>query len=142
MTRSQNVQYEITDNFLRFWFNYFDRNQTLVELNNFEHLRQIVFSDYPTFSGIALEKWFRLKMMESHQYSDIGSWWERKKGKEANEIDIVALSAEGNKAVVAEVKRLQRNYNHKAFMEKVDCIKTSILSKYKTETRLFTLEDM
>lgn len=32
--RSQNVQYEITDNFLRFWFNYFDRNQTLVEMGN------------------------------------------------------------------------------------------------------------
>ena len=140
--RSQNVQYEINDNFLRFWFNYFDRNQTLVELNNFEYLRQIVLSDYPTFSGLALEKWFRLKMMESHKYSDIGSWWERKKGKEANEIDIVALPIDGKTAIVAEVKRQQRNYDHKAFMEKVDCIKTSILSKYKIETRLFTLEDM
>ena len=140
--RSQNVQYEINDNFLRFWFNYFDRNQTLVELNNFEYLRRIVLSDYPTFSGHTLEKWFRLKMMESHKYSDIGSWWERKKGKEANEIDIVALSIDGKTALVAEVKRQQRNYDHKAFMEKVDCIKTSILSKYEIETRLFTLEDM
>jgi len=140
--RSQNVQYEINDNFLRFWFNYFDRNQTLVELNNFEYLRQIVLSDYSTFSGLALEKWFRLKMMESHQYSDIGSWWERKKGKEANEIDIVALSIDGKTALVAEVKRQHRNYDHKAFMEKIDCIKTSILSKYKIEIRLFTLEDM
>lgn len=140
--RSQNVQYEINDNFLRFWFNYFDRNQTLVELNNFEYLRQIVLSDYSTFSGLALEKWFRLKMMESHQYSDIGSWWERKKGKEANEIDIVALSIDGKTALVAEVKRQHRNYDHKAFMEKIDCIKTSTLSKYKIEIRLFTLEDM
>lgn len=140
--RSQNVQYEMNDNFLRFWFNYFDRNQTLVELNNFEYLRQIVLSDYPTFSGLALEKWFRLKMMESHKYSDIGSWWERKKGKEANEIDIVALSIEGKTALVAEVKRQQRNYDHKAFMEKVDRIKTSILSGYDIETRLFTLNDM
>lgn len=140
--RSQNVQYEITDNFLRFWFNYFDRNQTLVELNNFEHLRHIISSDYPTFSGLALEKWFRLKMMESQQYSDIGSWWERKKGKEANEIDIVALTVDGKTAVVAEVKRQQRNYDHKLFMEKVDHIKTSILSKYDIETRLWTLEDM
>ena len=140
--RSQNVQYEINDNFLRFWFNYFDRNQTLMELNNFEYLRQIVLSDYSTFSGLALEKWFRLKMMESHQYSDIGSWWERKKGKEANEIDIVALSIDGKTALVAEVKRQHRNYDHKAFMEKIDCIKTSILSKYKIEIRLFTLEDM
>ncbi len=140
--RSQNVQYEINDNFLRFWFNYFDRNQTLVELGNFEYLRQMVLSDYPTFSGLALEKWFRLKMMESHEYSDIGSWWERKKGKDANEIDIVALSVDGKTAVVAEVKRQKRNYDHNQFMEKVERIKTSILSKYKFETRLYTLEDM
>ena len=140
--RSQNVQYEINDNFLRFWFNYFDRNQTLVELNNFDYLRRIVLSDYPTFSGLALEKWFRLKMMESHKYSDIGSWWERKKGKEANEIDIVALSVDGKTATVAEVKRQQRNYDHKAFMAKVDCIKASILSKYQMEPLLLTLDDM
>ena len=81
-------------------------------------------------------------MMESHQYSDIGSWWERKKGKEANEIDIVALSIDGKTALVAEVKRLQRNYDHKAFMKKVDYVKTNILSKYNIETRLFTLDDM
>ena len=140
--RSQNVQYEINDNFLRFWFNYFDRNQTLVELNNFDYLRRIVLSDYPTFSGLALEKWFRLKMMESHKYSDIGSWWERKKGKEANEIDIVALSVDGKTATVAEVKRQQRNYDHKAFMAKVDCIKASILAKYQMEPLLLTLDDM
>lgn len=140
--RSQNVQYEITDNFLRFWFNYFDRNQTLVELNNFEHLRQIVITDYTTFSGLALEKWFKMKMVESHHYSYIGSWWERKKGKEANEIDIVALAIDGKTAIVAEVKRQQRNYDHKAFMDKVESIKTSILSKYQIETRLYTLDDM
>jgi hypothetical protein len=140
--RSQNVQYEITDNLLRFWFNYFDRNQTLIELNNFEHLRHIVYSDYQTFSGLALEKWFRLKMMESHQYADIGSWWERKRGKEANEIDIVAISVDDKTALVAEVKRQQRNYDHKAFMEKVEKLKTSILSRYHIDTLLLTLEDM
>ncbi len=140
--RSQNVQYEITDNFLRFWFNYFDRNQTLVELNNFEYLRRIVTSDYPTFSGLTLEKWFRLKMAESHRYADIGSWWERKKGKEANEIDIVALSVDGQTAVVAEVKRQKRNYDHKVFMEKVEHLKTCLLTKYKIEPILLSLEDM
>lgn len=139
---SQNVQYEINDNFLRFWFNYFDRNQTLIELNNFEHLRHIVSFDYPSFSGFTLEKWFRLKMMESHQFSAIGSWWERKKGKEANEIDIVALSIDGKSAIVAEVKRQARNYDHKLFLEKVEHIKTTILSKYDIETRLLTLEDI
>ncbi|MDE5687868.1 MAG: ATP-binding protein [Paramuribaculum sp.] len=140
--RSQNVRYEISDNFLKFWFNYFDRNQTLVELNNFERLRQIVMSDYPTFSGHVLEKWFRLKMMETHEYSEIGAWWERKKGKEANEIDIIGIRTDGNTATVAEVKRQRRNYDHKLFMEKVEAVKTAFLSKYVVETRLFTLEDM
>lgn len=140
--RSQNVQYEITDNFLRFWFNYFDRNQTLVELNNFDVLRNIVIADYPTFSGLALERWFRQKMIESRLFMDIGSWWERKKGKDANEIDLVGLYAEGNKAMLAEVKRQGRNYDHKLFMEKVDRIRSAILSKYEIETRLLTMEDM
>jgi hypothetical protein len=114
----------------------------LVELNNFEHLRRIVKADYQTFSGLSLERWFRLKMMESHQYTDIGSWWERKKGKEANEIDIVALLVDGKTARVAEVKRQQRNYDHKAFMEKVESLRTSVLAKYQIETLLLTLEDM
>lgn len=140
--RSQNVQYEITDNFLKFWFNYFDRNQTLVELNNFERLREIVKSDYPTFSGHALEKWFRLRMMESREYSDIGSWWERKRGKDANGIDIVGIRTDNRTAVVAEVKRQRRNYEHKLFMEKVERIKSVLLSKYEVESRLLALEDM
>lgn len=140
--RSQNVRYEIVDNFLRFWFNYFDRNQTLIELNNFDYLRQIIVSDYPTFSGLALEKWFRLKMTESKEYREIGSWWERKRGKDANEIDIVAISLDEESAIVAEVKRQRRNYDHKAFMEKVGCIRAAILSKYQIEPQLLTIDDM
>lgn len=127
---------------MRFWFRYFDRNQTLVELNNFEHLRKIVTSDYPTFSGLTLENWFKLKMIESHKFSDIGSWWERKSGKDANEIDIVAISVDGRSASLIEVKRQRRNYNHKEFMEKVDVIKNKILGKFRVETKLLTLEDM
>ncbi len=140
--RSQNVQYEITDNFLKFWFNYFSRNQTLVELSNFELLRNIVSSDYPTFSGHALERWFKMKMIESRKYSDIGSWWERKQGKAANEIDIVGISADGKAALLVEVKRQRRNYNHKDFMEKVERVKASVLSNFVVDTRLLTLEDM
>lgn len=139
---THNVRYDINDNFLKFWFRYYDKNKSMVEIRNFVLLRKIINDDYTTFSGTMLEKYFRLKMMESHQYSAIGSWWERKKGKEANEIDIIGVSAEGKKVLVAEVKRQQRNYDHKEFMRKVECVKTHILSTYKIETRLFTLEDM
>ncbi len=81
-------------------------------------------------------------MMESRKYSDIGSWWERKKGKEANEIAIAARSIDGKMDLVREGKRQQRNYDHKAVMEKVDCIKTSIPSKYQIDIPLDTPKDM
>lgn len=140
--RSQNVQYEISDNFLRFWFNYFNRNQTLVEMGNFDLIRKIVMADYPTYSGYMLEKYFRQKMMESHEYMNVGSWWERKKGKEANEIDIVGIKADDRSALVAEVKRQRRNYDHQEFMGKVERIRACLLMKYDIEPKLLTLDEM
>ena len=140
--RSHSVRYAITDNFLRFWFRYFDRYQSLVEIRNFPLLRQKVADDYSTFSGHVLEQWFRLKLMESHEFRAIGSWWERKAGKAANEIDIVALKADSNEAIVAEVKRQRRNYDHKEFMAKVARISTTLLPSYQVTPHLFTLEDM
>jgi len=138
--RSQNVRYEITDNFLGFWFNYFDRNQTIVELKNFEALRAIVRADYPTYSGHVLEKWFRLKMTESHRYVDLGGWWER--GGAENEIDIVALSVDRGHAVAAEVKRQGKNFKPELFAAKVERLQNKALHGYDIETRLLTLDDM
>lgn len=140
--RTQTIRYEIRDNFLKFWFRYYDNNRSIVEIRNFVLLRKIIADDYPTFSGSMLERYFRLKMMESHEFSAIGSWWERKKGQEANEIDIVGIFAGEKKALVAEVKRQRRNYDHKAFMEKVERIRDCALAKYEIEPRLLTLEDM
>lgn len=140
--RSQSVRYEINDNFLKFWFRYFDKNQSIIEIKNFGLLRDIIEQDYITYSGKILEKYFRLKMMESYEYSAIGSWWESKKGAEANEIGIVGIKADGQHALVAEVKRQRRNYDHKEFMAKVERIKSVILGYYEVEPRLFTLEDM
>lgn len=113
---SQNVKYEIEDNFLRFWFRYYDRNQSIIEIKNFVALRQIIENDYTTFSGHTLEKYFKLKMMESHMYTAIGGWWER--GGSENEIDIVAISIEKGKAVAIEVKRHKKNFNYSNFLEK------------------------
>lgn len=140
--RSQNVRYEINDNFLKFWFRYYDKNTTIVEIRNFVLLRQIIESDYTTFSGGMLERWFRQKMEESHQYSALGSWWERKKGKDANEIDLVGISADGKNALVAEVKRQRRNYDHRLFMEKVAHISSLLLSQFTVQPALFTMEEM
>ncbi|MDE6222984.1 MAG: ATP-binding protein [Muribaculaceae bacterium] len=136
------IRYDINDNFLKFWFRYFEKNQSIVEIRNFDLLRKIIENDYATFSGQMLERYFRLKMAESHEFAAIGSWWERKKGIEANEIDIVGIYGDRKGALVAEVKRQQRNYNHKDFMRKVEAINKQILSGYEITTKLLTLDNM
>ena len=136
------VRFRIGDNFLQFWFRFIERNRSLIELDNYDDLLAIVRRDFPTYSGLMLEKYFRQKLAEEGGFREIGSWWEAKAGKEAHEIDIVGLKTEGKSALVAEVKRNARNYDNKLFMEKVEHLRTKILAGYEIETRLFTLEDL
>lgn len=143
----KNVHYIIIDNFLSFWFKYIEGNRSYIELQNFDDLYHLAQADYPTYSGRVLEKYFRQKLAEAGGFKEIGSWWEMKSmsGKqkiEAFEIDIIALRARGNEALVAEVKRNVNNYNHKLFMEKVEHVKQKEMAKYSIETKFFSLEDM
>lgn len=80
--------------------------------------------------------------MEGCGYRDIGSWWEARAGKAANEIDIVALRTDGHSALVAEVKRNAANYRPEAFMAKVEHLRTKVLAGYDIDARLLTMEQM
>lgn len=137
---TQAVRYEIQDNFLHFWFNYFDRHRSLIEIKNFQGLQKIVTDDYTTYTGRMLERYFKQQFAESFQYKDIGSWWELKGN--LNEIDIVALKLEKNQAVVVEVKRQKKNFKLELFAAKVEHLKNKVLSKYTIESRCLGLEDM
>ena len=137
---SQTIRYEIHDNFLRFWFNYFDRHRSLIEIKNFIGLQTIVKSDYPTYSGKLLERYFKQQFAESFQYKAIGSWWESKGNQ--NEIDIVALKLEKKQAIVAEVKRQKKNFKPQILAAKAEHLKQKILPQYHLETVCLSLEDM
>ena len=137
---TQAVRYEIQDNFLHFWFNYFDRHRSLIEIKNFQGLQKIVTDDYTTYTGRMLERYFKQQFAESFEYKAIGSWWELKGNQ--NEIDIVALRLEKNQAVVAEVKRQKKNFKPELMAEKVEHLKNKVLPKYSIEVRCFGLEDM
>ena len=139
---TQTVRFEISDMFLRFWFRYFVKYRPLVELENYALLGELIKQDYQTYSGLALEMYFRQKMAESKEYINIGSWWQAKKGKEACEIDIVGIKADGKTAVVAEVKRQKKNFKPEDFARKVEMIKHKVLSKYEIQPVCLTMEDM
>ena len=137
---TQTVRYDIQDNFIRFWFKYFDRHRSLIEIKNFVGLQSIIKADYPTYSGIMLERYFKQQLAESFQYRAIGSWWEPK-GNE-NEIDIVALKLEKNQAIVVEVKRKKKNFKPELLAKKVEHLKHKLLPKYQIETICLTLDSM
>lgn len=137
---TQTVRYEISDPFLRFWFRYFNKYQSLMQIRNFNGLATIIKKDYPTYSGLLLEEYFRQQMMESEEFLNIGSWWEAKGN--ANEIDIVGIYLFEKKALVAEVKRQRKNFKPELLQQKVEVIRNKVLFKYEIESRCLTLEDM
>ena len=112
----------------------------MIEIKNFIGLQSIIKSDYPTYSGKLLGLYFKQQFAESFQYRAIGSWWEPKNSQ--NEIDIVALKLEKNKAVVAEVKRQKKNFKPDLLSAKVEHLKNKLLPKYRIETICLSLEDM
>lgn len=143
--RSQNVRYEIADNFLRFWFRYVARNQNLLQMGLNDKLRDTAIADYPTYSGLTLERWFRLRLKEGGRYSTVGSWWNTTKGgkSEQSEVDIVAIPVDSDEpAFVAEVKRQSKNFKPEWFTAKVEHLQDKILHGYKIDSRLLTLEEM
>ena len=143
---SQTVRYEIQDNFFRFWFRYVHRYSSLIELQNMTALEKIMADDYTTFSGIALERWFRQKMTESCRYKQIGGWWTTN-GTNANgnhddfEIDIVAETLDGE-IEAYEVKRNPQKYNPNRLTEKVDEMQRHLFRNKDIQKFGLSLEDM
>ena len=74
----------------------------MLEIENYESLRQIILRDYETYSGLILERYFKAVLIEWQAYTRIGGWWDR---KGENEIDIVAENELDNEATFFEVKR-------------------------------------
>ncbi len=141
---TQNVRYEIADNFLRFWFRYIAKYQDFVQTGLFTQLAGIVKADYSTYSGLTLERYFRQQLKEKQEYKAIGSWWETSKGRggDQNKMDIVAISADSPHVLLAEVKRQRKNFKPELFQQKVEVLRTKLFFQEQIETACFTLEDM
>jgi len=137
---SQTVRYEIDDNFLRYWFAYFDRYSSMIELGNYAGLAKLMKADYQAYSGLMLERYFQRQLAETGGFRDIGSWWEAK-GND-NQIDIVALRVEKNRALAVEVKRKQENFRISKLEERVKHLKEKVMPQYQFELKCLSLDDM
>lgn len=147
---TQNVKFEISDVFLRFWFRYIEKNQQLIEINQYPLLAEIIRNDYESYSGEVLERYFKADLMESLRYRAIDSWWDPKgytdkKGHHQQaEIDIIAIDAANKQAKIIEVKRNSDKYRKGLLEEKVAFMtsKEKKLKKYKVELGCLSLDDI
>ena len=99
---AKSVRYRLNDSFLIFWFRFLFKYGFMLEIKGYDRVREIIRRDYATFSGFALERYFREKFVESAQWTRIGSWWDR---KGENEIDLIAENELERTYAVCEVKR-------------------------------------
>jgi AAA+ ATPase superfamily predicted ATPase len=135
---SRNNKYKIEDNFLNFWFRFVYKYRSAVEIGNFDYMRDIVERDYETYSGLVLEKYFRQKLIESKQFSEISSYWNR---KGEDEIDIIAVNEMEKRLVFYEVKRNGKRISIPLLEKKAEQIVKNF-SNYNIEYKGLSLEDM
>ena len=138
-TNSKVTAYEISDQFLRFWFRFVWPYQSLVERRQLTLLRQNIGQHYEQFSGRTLEQYFQAQAMETGQYSQIGNWWDR---KGENEIDMIALNEFDHTGMAAEIKRNPRKINLAELQAKVDSLPAKTFGEYTFSLRGLSIEDM
>lgn len=135
---SRVLKYEIVDNFFSFWFRFIYKYKSTIEIENYEYVKNIAKRDFSTYSGKFLEKWFIEKLKLTHQYSQIGNYWER---GNKNEIDIVAVNEEEKVMLLAEVKINSKKISIKKLQEK----SKKIIQKfpdYKVDFQGLSLENL
>jgi AAA+ ATPase superfamily predicted ATPase len=135
---SRSVKYQINDNFLNFWFRFIYKYRSVVEIGNFDYLKEIIKRDYATYSGRILEQFFIRKMMEQGDFSAIGTYWE--KGNH-NEIDIVGVNDLKQSILFAEVKRKKENISIPILKQKAKKLQAQRLN-YHAEFIGLSIEDM
>ena len=138
---TRQIRYQIDDPFYRFWFRFIFRYDQMVQMKSFDLLRKLVKRDYPAFSGLTLESYFRTRFAESGNWTNLGSWWDR---KGENEIDLIAENELHGTLAVAEIKREGRRIDLDLLRRKFASCETTLSGRQHKEPTFLALsmEDM
>ena len=138
---NKSCRYRIKDNFFAFWFRFIFKHADLIELKRLDVLADILRRDYETFSGFALEGYFRERFIEERRYTKIGSWWDR---KGENEIDLICEDEQRNRLDFFEVKRDPTRIDLNALEKKAEALlrKNPELSSRKITFGGLSLKDL
>lgn len=138
---NRNIHYQIEDNFLRVWFRYIYKYGYMIEVGANKKLKMLMDKDYTTYTGKVLERYFLAKMIESEEYTQIASWWDR---KGENEIDLIAADELEQKVTFYEFKRQAKDINLGILKDKAEHFfqATGKFKKYDIGYQGLSMEDM
>ncbi len=135
---TRNLRWFMSDNFLNFWFRFIYPHQSAIELEKYGQLNEYIKSHYVQYSGWMLEKYFRERVAETMNVTQVGNYWDT---KGEYEIDLIALNDFEKRGVVAEVKRNPNKISYTLLAEKVARLPKEF-TKYNLSQKGFSLEDM
>lgn len=140
-TRNKNIIYTLNDCFFSFWFRFIYRYNYMLEIEAYNQIIEVVKRDFDIFSGHMLERYFYNKLIESGEYTRIGSWWDR---KGENEIDLIAINELTQTATFFEVKRNADKISLPLLQRKVDVFMnaTHELRGYTIAIKGLSMDDM
>ncbi len=103
--------YRVTDPYLKFWLRYVLPNRSEIEISRSDDVLERIKEDFGTFAGEQFEQLMRELVVDGiigRAFDSASRWWGRNRakgpGKDMEEIDIVAYSAERDELFFAECK--------------------------------------
>ena len=103
--------YWISDQYLKFWFRYVLPHKSEIESSRIEGVLESITDDFPTFAGEQFENLMKELITEGilgRSFGTVSRWWGKngsgKKGRDVEEIDIVAHSERRGELLFAECK--------------------------------------
>ena len=103
--------YWISDHYLKFWFRYILPHKSEIESSHNEEVLESIMDDFPTFAGEQFEELIKELIVEGilgRSFDMVSRWWgkngSREKGRDIDEIDVVAYSEKRGELLFAECK--------------------------------------
>ena len=122
---------------MTFWFRFIHKYRSAIEIGNIDYVRNKVYADYNTFSGIILERYFRQQYAETGLYNIVTNYWKRN----TDEIDLIAVNEADRHLVIAECKRQAARINLDVLQKKAHDI-VARHQRWTIDYRALSLEDM
>ncbi len=110
--------YWISDQYTKFWFRYVLPHKSEIESSHIEEVYNNIKNDFSTFAGEQFENLVKELILEGimgRPFSNVSRWWgkniNKEKGKNIEEIDIVAYSEIKDELLFAECKWTNKPVN-------------------------------